>query len=226
MAARLLGQEARHGDQAEREASGKHAGQFNIGPEYNLVTMEVPPATSLTLLLKRWSDGDRAALDEITPIVYRELRLLADGYLRRERSGHTLQPTELIHEAYLRLVDQRQKFESRRQFYGVAAHLMRMILVDHARSKGRVKRGSGAEKVALDDVILFAPERGEDLLAIDEALERLAAFDERKSKAVELRFFGGMSLEEVAESLGVSVPTVVRELRLAETWLYRELAGA
>jgi RNA polymerase sigma factor (TIGR02999 family) len=187
--------------------------------------MDAPPATSLTLLLKRWSDGDSSALDEITPIVYRELRLLADCYLRRERSGHTLQPTELIHEAYLRLVDQRQKFQSRRQFYGVAAHLMRMILVDHARSKGRVKRGSGAERVALDDVVLFAPERGEDLLAIDEALERLAAFDERKSKAIELRFFGGMSLEEVAETLGVSVPTVVRELRLAETWLYRELAG-
>src|SRR5215510_10446821 len=102
--------------------------------------MDASPATSLTLLLKRWSDGDRAALDQITPIVYRELRLLADGYMRREASGHTLQPTELIHEAYLRLVDQRQKFESRRQFYGVAAHLMRMILVDHARSRQSAKR--------------------------------------------------------------------------------------
>ncbi len=178
---------------------------------------------ALTLLLRRWSGGDATALDEITPIVYRELRLLADGYLRRERPGHTLQPTELIHEAYLRLVDQKQKFESRRQFYGVAAHLMRIILVDHARSRGRAKRGSGAEKVALEDVTLFAPERDDDLLAINEALERLAAFDERKSKAIELRFFAGMNLEEVAGTLGVSVPTVTRELRLAETWLYREL---
>jgi RNA polymerase sigma factor (TIGR02999 family) len=176
-------------------------------------------------LLRRWSDGDSSALDEITPIVYRELRLLADGYLRHERAGHTLQPTELIHEAYLRLVDQKQKFESRRQFYGVAAHLMRMILVDHARARNRVKRGGGAERVALEDANLFAPERGEDLLAIDEALERLAAFDERKSRAIELRFFGGMSLEEVAAALDVSVPTVVRELRMAEAWLYRELAG-
>ena len=188
--------------------------------------MDARPGTSLTLLLKRWSDGDRSALDEITPIVYSELRLLADGYLRRERPGHTLQPTELIHEAYLRLVDQKQKVQSRRQFYGVAAHLMRVILVDHARAKGRVKRGSGAERVNLEDVTLLAPERGEDLLAIDEALDRLAAFDERKSKAVELRFFGGMSLEEVAETLEVSIPTVVRELRTAETWLYRELGGA
>ena len=139
--------------------------------------MDAPPATSLTLLLRRWSDGDRAALDEITPIVYRELRLLADGYLRRERPGHTLQPTELIHEAYLRLVDQKQKFESRRQFYGVAAHLMRMILVDHARLKGRVKRGSGAEKVSLDDVILSAPERGEDLLPALGPAQRIQHFD-------------------------------------------------
>src|SRR5690242_9752451 len=114
--------------------------------------MEAPATGSLTLLLKRWSEGDRTALDEITSIVYRELRLLADGYLRRERPGHTLQPTELIHEAYLRLVDQKQKFESRRQFYGVAAHLMRIILVDHARTKRRVKRGSDAERVALEDV--------------------------------------------------------------------------
>src|SRR5947207_11609259 len=128
--------------------------------------MDAPPATSLTLLLRRWSDGDRAALDEITPIVYRELRLLADGYLRRERPGHTLQPTELIHEAYLRLVDQQQAFESRRQFYGVAAHLMRIILVDHARTRQAAKRGSGAAKVSLDDADLFTPARDDDLLAL------------------------------------------------------------
>lgn len=181
-------------------------------------------SSDLTVLLERWSNGDRAALDELTPFVYRELRLLADGYLRRERPGHTLQPTALIHEAFIRLAGQKQKFESRRQFYGVAAHLMRMILVDHARSRGAVKRGDGAERISLEGVDLFAPERDADLLALDQALDRLAEFDERKSRAIELRFFGGLSLEEVADILEVSVPTVVRELRMAETWLYRELS--
>src|SRR5439155_14295732 len=154
-------------------------------------------SSSVTLLLRRWSNGDSSALDELTPLVYHELRLIAEGYLKRERPGHTWQPTELIHEAYLRLVDQNQKFESRRQFYGVAAHLMRMILVDHARSRGAVKRGSGGERVSLDDVHLFTPERGADVLALDQALERLAAMDERKGRAIELRFFGGLSLEEI-----------------------------
>ena len=186
--------------------------------------MSDAPSEDLTVLLQRWSNGDRAALDELTPFVYRELRLLADGYLRRERPGHTLQPTALIHEAFIRLAGQKQKFETRRQFYGVAAHLMRMILVDHARSRGAVKRGGGAEKVSLESADLFAPERDGDLLALDQALDRLAEFDERKSRAIELRFFAGLSLEEVAESLEVSVPTVVRELRTAETWLYRELS--
>jgi RNA polymerase sigma-70 factor (ECF subfamily) len=188
--------------------------------------MEPYTQSGLTLLLQRWSNGDASALNDITPIVYAELRKLADGYLRRERPGITLQPTELIHEAYLRLVDQKQRIDSRRQFYGVAAHLMRLILVDQARSRNRVKRGAGAQRVALDDVTLFSPERGEDVLAIDEALDRLTKLDARKGRAIELRFFGGMSLEEVAEGLGVSVPTVVRELRLAEAWLHRELAGS
>ena len=175
------------------------------------------------MLLRRWSEGDASALEQLTPIVYDELRLLAEFYMRREHPGHTLQPTELIHEAYIRLVDQQQNFESRRQFYGVAAHLMRLILVDHARGRQAAKRGSGAAKVSLDDVDLFTPARGDDLLALDEALGRLEAFDERKNRIIELRFFAGLNLEEIAETLDISVPTVVRELRMAQMWLYREL---
>lgn len=180
----------------------------------------------ITLLLRRWSEGDRSALDELTPLVYSELRLLAGGYLRRERFEHTLQPTELVHEAYCRLAGQKQSFETRRQFYGVAAHLMRLILLDHARTRGAQKRGGELDRVSIEDVDVCSEERGANVLAMDEALCRLAAFDERKSKAVELRFFGGLRLEEVAGTLGVSVPTVVRELRLAQAWLHKELAGA
>jgi RNA polymerase sigma-70 factor (ECF subfamily) len=177
----------------------------------------------VTLLLQRWNDGDESALRDLTPLVYDELRRLADGYLRRERPDHTLQPTALIHEAYLRLIDQNQNFDSRKHFYGVAAHLMRMILVDHARSRRAGKRGSGGEKVPLDGVNLFSPERDIDVLALDEALDRLAKFDERKSRAIELRYFGGLGVEESAEALEISVATIRRELRFAENWLFRQL---
>jgi RNA polymerase sigma factor (TIGR02999 family) len=176
----------------------------------------------VTLLLQRWNAGDESALRDLTPLVYDELRRLADGYLRRERPDHTLQPTALIHEAYLRLIDQNQSFDSRKHFYGVAAHLMRMILVDHARSRRAGKRGGG-EKVALDGVNLFSPERHIDLLALDEALDRLAKFDERKSRAIELRYFGGLGVEESAEALEISVATMRRELRFAENWLFRQI---
>jgi RNA polymerase sigma factor (TIGR02999 family) len=178
---------------------------------------------SLTLLLRRWSSGDASALEELTPIVYSQLRLLADGYMRHERPDHTLQPTALIHEAYLRLVDQSQPFESRRQFYGVAAHLMRMILVDHARAHRTARRGAGAQKLPLESVELFSEQRGVDLLALDEALDRLSAFDERKARAIELRYFAGMSVEETAELLEISIATLRRELRFAENWLCRHL---
>ena len=144
--------------------------------------------------------------------------------MRRERPDHTLQPTALIHEAYIRLVDQHQSFESRRQFYGVAAHLMRLILVDHARTNRAAKRGGHMQKLPLESVEPFAEQRGTDLLALDEALDRLAAFDERKSRAVELRYFGGLSAEEIAEILNVSAATVRRELRFAENWLCRQLS--
>jgi RNA polymerase sigma factor (TIGR02999 family) len=178
---------------------------------------------ALTILLRRWSGGDEAALQEITPLVYQTLRGLADSYLRRERPDHTLQPTALVHEAYLRLVDQNQAFESRRQFYGVAAHLMRMILVDHARAHGSVKRGRGAVRIPLDELDIPGREPEVDVLALDEALERLAALDERKSRAIELRYFAGLGVEETAASLKISVATVRRELRFAENWLCREL---
>lgn len=177
----------------------------------------------LTLLLRKWGEGDESALRDLTPLVYNELRRLADSYLRRERPDHTLQPTALIHEAYLRLVDQSQPFKNRKHFYGVAAHLMRNILVDHARVRRAEKRGGGGERVSLEAANLFSAERDLDLLALDEALGRLLALDERKSRAVELRYFGGLGVEEAADVLDISVATFRRELRFAENWLYREL---
>lgn len=187
--------------------------------------MQEPTTNQLTLLLQRWAAGDEAALQELTPVVYHHLRVLADGCLRRERADHTLQPTALIHEAYIRLIDQKQKFQDRSHFYGVAAHLMRMILVDYARAHRAEKRGGGASKVRLDTVILFSHERNIDFLALHEALERLEALDERKARAVEMRYFGGLSVEECAEVLAVSVATLRRELRFSENWLFHQLTG-
>ena len=177
----------------------------------------------LTVLLRRWSEGDPSALEQITPFVYQTLRALAESYMRRERPDHTLQPTALVHEAYLRLLGQHQDFESRNQFYGVAAHLMRIILVDHARAHQAVKRGRGAVRIPLDEMDVAAEERGVDVVALDEAVERLAAFDARKARAIDLRYFAGLGVEETAQALDVSVATVRRELRFAENWLYREI---
>ena|SRR5437870_3880816 len=186
-----------------------------------------PSADPVTRLLRQWSEGDESVLNELTPLVYQELRRLANSYLRRERPDHTLQATELIHEAYLRLVDQGQPdWNSRSHFFSFAAHLMRQILVDHARSHNAEKRGGAIERVPVEEAQIFAPERGADLLALDEALTALAAFDERKARTLELRFFGGMSMEEIAGVLGVSVRTVDREMRLARAWLYQTLTVA
>jgi RNA polymerase sigma-70 factor (ECF subfamily) len=152
------------------------------------------------------------------------LRRLAERYLRDERAASTLQPTALVNEAYLRLVHQKlPDWQSRSHFIGVAAHLMRQILVDHARSHNTQKRGLGAEKVTINEALSFAPERSSGVIALDDALQALAAFDERKCKIIELRFFGGLTLEDVAQTLGISVATVGREQRLAEAWLYREM---
>jgi RNA polymerase sigma factor (TIGR02999 family) len=179
----------------------------------------------VTQLLVAWKDGSKEALDLLTPIVYGELRRLAAHYLADERAAATLQPTALVHEAYLRLVAQSlPDWESRSHFFGVAAHLMRQILVDHSRRRRSAKRGGGAEKVSLDSIVSFAPARSRDLEALDDALNALAAIDERKCKVVELRFFGGFSVEETAQALGISVATVGREQRMAEAWLHREVA--
>jgi RNA polymerase sigma factor (TIGR02999 family) len=182
------------------------------------------PADPVTRLLRQWSEGDTSVLNELTPLVYQELRRLANSYLRRERPDHTLQPTALIHEAYLRLIDQGQpEWRSRSHFFSFAAHLMRQILVDHARAHHAGKRGGSGQRVPLEHAEIFAPEREADLVALDEALTALAAFDERKARILELRFFGGMSLEETAEALGVSVRTIDREMRMARAWLYQAL---
>src|SRR5215831_11204701 len=187
---------------------------------------ESSPQEAATRLLVQWKSGNKEALDLLVPIVYTELRRLADHYLRNEHAAATLQPTALVHEAYLRLVAQSlPDWEGRSHFFGVAAHLMRQILVDQARRRHSAKRGSGAEKVSLEDAISFAPSRGRDIQALDDALNALAQIDERKAKVIELRFFGGFSVEETAQALDISVATVGREQRMAEAWLHREVAA-
>ena len=178
----------------------------------------------VTRLLIRLTEGEGAVLDDLLPLVYAELRRLAASYLRRERAGHTLQPTALVHEAYLRLIDQTQvHWQNRAHFFGVAAQMMRRILVDHARSQQAEKRGGDYQKLSLDENIDVSGERAADLVALDEALERLAEIDPAKSRVVELRFFGGLSVEETAQVLGVSAPTVKRQWRMAKAWLYGQV---
>ena len=178
----------------------------------------------VTLLLGEWAQGNSQALDQLTPLVYAELRQLATGYLRHERPDHTLQPTALVHEAYLRLVDQQNlNWQNRSHFYGVAARLMRQILVDYARRRRAGKR-AGPE-VPLEETISFARERSADLVALDDALSALEKLDARKCKAIELRYFGGLSMEEIAQALEISPVTVRRDLRMAETWLYQQMQG-
>jgi RNA polymerase sigma factor (TIGR02999 family) len=186
--------------------------------------MEPPSSSDVTQLLKDWSSGDSEALDRLIPIVYAELRAVAARYLRRERRDHTLQPTALVNEAYLRLIDQKQvQWQSRAHFIGVAAQMMRRILVDHAKSHNRAKRGGGAQKVSLDEAMAVSDERANELVELDAALTALAAFDDRKSRVVEMRYFGGLSVEETAEVLKVSEMTVAREWKLAKAWLYTHI---
>jgi RNA polymerase sigma-70 factor (ECF subfamily) len=181
-----------------------------------------PP--DVTQLLLAWNDGDQAALEKLLPLVYDELRRLADSYLRRERAAHTLQATALVHEAYLRLVDQRRvRWQNRAHFFGIVAQLMRRILVDHARAHQAAKRGEGQVKLSLDEAINVSAERAAEVVALDEALTSLAELDEQQSRIVELRYFGGLSNQEIAEVLGISAPTVTRQWRLAKAWLYHEL---
>lgn len=181
-------------------------------------------AGEVTHLLAAVAQGDRQALDEMLPLVYGELRRLADGYLREERPDHTLQPTALVHEAYLRLVNQRTvDWRNRAHFIGVAAQLMRRILVKHAEAKRAGKRGAGAERITLDRAVGAFAEQDLDVLAVDLALARLTTIDERKARVVELRFFGGLTSAEIAEVIGVSTATVERDYTFARAWLHREL---
>ncbi|MGA2236209.1 MAG: sigma-70 family RNA polymerase sigma factor [Terriglobales bacterium] len=177
---------------------------------------------NVTQLLVQWANGNKEALDGLTPLVYKELRRLAANQLRKERKSHTLQPTALVHEAYLRLVDQKNPtWQNRSHFFGVAARLMRQILVDHARTKQAHKRA--VCKVSLEDALSFQQERSRDLLALDSSLSALEKLDPRKCRAVELRYFGGLSMDEIAQTLEVSAVTVRRDLRMAEAWLNRQM---
>jgi RNA polymerase sigma factor (TIGR02999 family) len=180
----------------------------------------------ITQMLLELTDGNEEVVNQILPHIYDELRRLASSYLRRERSNHTLQPTALVHEAYMKLIDQtRVKWQNRAHFFGIAAQVMRRILMDHARKHTAEKRGGDAEVLPIEEEILIVShDKSAELIALDDALQQLAEMDERKAKIVELRYFGGLSIEETAEVIGVSVPTVNREWRMAKAWLYSELA--
>jgi len=180
----------------------------------------------VTRLLVDWGNGDQQALEKLTPLVYQELKRLAARYLRRERREHTLQSTALVHEAWLRLIDQKQvQWQNRAQFFGIAAEMIRRILIDHARNRQAAKRGDGAIKLSLDDALATPNRRDLELVALDDALHDLAKLDPQQGRLVELRFFAGLSIEESAEVLGVSPATVKREWTTAKAWLYRELSA-
>ena len=186
--------------------------------------MKQSPPQEVSTLLRAWSGGDESALAKLMPIVYEELHRLAHSYMKRERSGHTLQTTALVNEAYMRLVDANTvEWQDRAHFFGIAARLMRRILVDFARTRGYQKRGGKLRKVSLDEGLLVSPEPQEDLVGLNDALNALVEFDPRKARVVELRYFGGLSVEETAEVLKVSGITVIRDWNMAKLWLLKEL---
>ncbi len=187
--------------------------------------MRGSPPQDLSSLLRAWSSGDESALDKLMPLVYDELRRLAHRYMARERAGHnTLQTTALVNEAYLRLIDADQvRWQDRAHFFAIAAKLMHRILVDFARTRGYQKRGGNVHKVTLDEALIVSPDHDQDLVRLDDALKTLAEFDERKARVVELRYFGGLSVEETAEVLKVSGITVIRDWNMAKLWLLKEL---
>lgn len=186
--------------------------------------MKNPSAEQVTGILLAWGQGDEAALEKLMPLVYSELKRLAHHYLKGERAGNILQTTALVNEAYLRLIDSsRVQWQNRAHFFAVSAQLMRWVLVDAARARNYQKRGGGALQVSLNEALPLGEQRGPDLVALDDALQELAAFDPRKSKVVELRFFGGLSVKETAEVLQVSEDTVMRDWSIARAWLLREL---
>ena len=188
------------------------------------IPVYMPAPGEITRLLADWSSGNQAALDKLMPLVYEELRRLASNYMRRERPDHMLQTTALVHEAYLRMAEQQDVgYQSRAHFFAAAAQVMRHILVDYARGCRRAKRGEGVPPLALSDVAVLSDQRAEEVLAVNSALLRLTALDARKSRVFEMRYFGGMSVEEAAEALKVSPATVAREWRMAKAWLRREI---
>lgn len=179
----------------------------------------------VTQILQEWHSGDKSAAERLFPLVYNELRKQARHYLNRERAGHTLQPTALVHEAYLRMVDQNSpNVENRKHFYGIASRVMRQILVDHARQHNAEKRGGAAERFSLEDLNVLPDQSATDLLELDDALARLEKIDDRKCRVVELRFFGGLTEDEIADVLGITEKTVRRDWQFAKLWLYRELS--
>jgi len=187
--------------------------------------MTAPSPQSVTQLLKAWGNGEQQALDQLMSVVYAELHRLAHRYMRRERSGHTLQPTALVHEAYERLIDLKNvSWQNRAHFFGVSAQLMRRILVDYARSRRYTKREGQWRQVPLNEAVALFRDRQTDIVALDDALRALANIDPRKSRVVEMRFFGGLSVKEVAEVLNISTESVLRDWRLAKVWLLRELS--
>lgn len=185
--------------------------------------MEGPSSSEITELLLAWGNGDRDALDKLIPIIYQELHKLAAHYMRKENAGHTLQTTALVNEAYCRLIDQKATIRNRAQFFGIAANLMRRILIDHARAHNRQRRGGGAQAVSLDESATLSQTKAAELVSIDEALTRLNEIDPYKSRIVEMKFFGGLTTDEIAEVEKVSSRTVEREWRKAKMWLYREV---
>lgn len=189
--------------------------------------MAQKPQHQITQLLAEWSEGNQSALDELYPLVYEELHRLARRYMSRERKGHTLQTTALINEAYVRLVDQRNvRWANRSHFFAISAQIMRRILIDHARRHAYAKRGGGAKQVSLEEAAIVAPDQASELVRLDEALQILAKMDERRCHVVELRYFGGLSNEEIAGVLKVSENTVTRDWNLARAWLYQQLTGS
>jgi RNA polymerase sigma factor (TIGR02999 family) len=201
---------------------------------YNLATSQLETTAAMTTLVQSqvtqllldWSDGDKTALDKLVPLVYQELRRLARYHMRRERAGHTLQTSALVNEAYIRLVDyKRMRFQDRAHFLAVAAQAMRRILIEHARGRRTARRGGAdARKVSLDEAAVIADEQADEMIALDDALQSLAALDPRKTRIVELRYFGGLEIEETAEVLGISAATVKREWSTARLWLHREIS--
>ena len=200
---------------------GKIGGRFTLGIMTGMMTVSTP---GLTELLSDWQQGDQTALSKLTPLVYDELRRIAHRYVQRERNGHTLETTALVNEAYLRLAEQKKiEWQNRAHFFAVTAQVMRHILIDHARRRQYAKHGGGARLVSLEEAETMSQERARELVALDEALDELARLDVRKSRVVELRYFGGLDLEETADVLEVSVMTVRRDWRVAKAWLFRRM---